>query len=415
MRRSAAAVLLGGVYLFGAFALAAAFWLRGAGWGAGAAVLVGTLGLFFGMHALIGRILDTSSLRDEISAVREAHRVLADHLEETEGALEELASQLQSETVTRTETLTSEVRMLEDLVARMGEDLEARLAKTPDIFAAPDTRQDAARLEVIRDALIENRVDLFFQPVVSLPQRRTAFYESFTRLRDATGRVIMPAEYLQVAEPGGLISAIDNLLLFRCVQIVRRLGKGDRRIGVFCNISPASLADDRFFPQFLAFMAENRDLAGALIFELGQSAFQARTAAQSRNMGKLADLGFRFSLDKVTALDLDLHDLERADVKHLKVVAPVLLASLTDNGGRLALKGRPDLHAADFSALLRRHGVELIAEKVETERQAIDVLDLDVGFGQGHLFGEPRPIREDILADTAPPPEFVQAPLRRAS
>ena len=412
--RKLAATLLGGAYLFAAAALAALFWVRGAGWGAGAAVLVGSLALFVALHAVVVRVLDLTGLRSEIAAIRDAHRLLADHLEETEGALEELASQLQSEALGRTETLTSEVRMLEDLVARMGDDLEARLAQPPAALAGPAVRQDAARIQVIRDALLENRVDLYFQPVVSLPQRRTAFYESFTRLRDSTGRVIMPAEYLQVAEPEGLISAIDNLLLFRCVQIVRRLGQGDRRVGVFCNISPASLSDERFFPQFLAFMADNRDLAGALIFELGQGPFRDRSAVQARNMARLAELGFRFSLDKVVDLDLDLLDLERADVKYLKVSAPVLLEGLVESAGRLPVRGRRDLAAADYADLLRRHGVELVAEKVEAERQVIDVLELDIGYGQGNLFGEPRPIRDDVLAETAPPPEFVRAPLRRA-
>jgi uncharacterized protein YecA (UPF0149 family) len=52
----------------------------------------------------------------------------------------------------------------------------------------------------IHEALAENRVDLYLQPVVSLPQRRTIFYESFTRLRAADDRVMMPAEYLSAAE-----------------------------------------------------------------------------------------------------------------------------------------------------------------------------------------------------------------------
>ena len=41
------------------------------------------------------------------------------------------------------------------------------------------------------------------------------------------------------------------MLLFRCVQIVRRLAKQSRRIGIFCNISMASLAGRKRFPQFL--------------------------------------------------------------------------------------------------------------------------------------------------------------------
>jgi cyclic-di-GMP phosphodiesterase, flagellum assembly factor TipF len=225
----------------------------------------------------------------------------------------------------------------------------------------------------------------------------------------------MPAEYLAVAEPEGLVTAIDNLLLFRCVQIVRRLAGQDRKIGIFCNVSSASLADDTFFPQFLEMLQANRDLAGALIFELGQQAFEQRGSLEARNMAKLADLGFRFSIDKVYDLDLDLQDLARSDVKFIKLGAQMLLDQLIESGDRLTLKSLPDLAAADFASLARRYGVETIAEKIETERQVVDILDLDIGYGQGHLFGEPRPIRDAVLAETDPPAEFIRSTLRRTA
>ena len=265
----------------------------------------------------------------------------------------------------------------------------------------------------MREALAENRVDLYLQPVVGLPQRRTIFYEGFSRLRDETGRVMMPAEYLSVAEPEGLVTAIDNLLLFRCVQIVRRLAKNDRKVGIFCNIALGSLGDETFFPQFLEFLSQNKDMAGALIFELGQPAFDRRGSVEARNMAKLADLGFRFSLDKVVDLDLDFQDLSRADVKFVKVAAEVLLSQLLEIDGQTAMPALKDLDAADFAPLTRRYGVEVIAEKVESERQVIDVLELDIAYGQGHLFGEPRAIREAVLAETDPPTEFMQRGCRR--
>src|SRR3569833_731022 len=248
--------------------------------------------------------------------------------------------------------------MLEHLVQRMRHQLDdhGANAQFPE-RAGADPRTSGALLEPIRDALPENRVDLYLQPVVALPQRKTVFYESFSRLRDETGRVMMPAEYLSVAEPAGLMTAVDNLLLFRCVQIVRRLAKQDRKIGIFCNISMASLADESFFPGFLDLLTDNKDLAGALIFEVGQAAFEGRGSIEARNMGKLADLGFRFSLDKVVDLDLDLQDLSRSDVKFLKVGAQLMLDELVDTPDGLVLKTLPDLRAEDFAALPRRYGV----------------------------------------------------------
>ena len=410
--RKAALALLGCAYLFTSMAAAALAWRGGADPGAGAAVLAGALALCLAVHGLVSRMVEGASVSRELASLREAHRILADHLEETEGVVEELAVRLEAEASGKAQALTSEVRMLEELVARMGEDLEARLARAPD--PAQIGRASSHMLETIRDALADNRVDLYLQPVVTLPQRRIAFYESFTRLRDATGRVIMPAEYLPTAEPEGLIAAIDNLLLFRCVQIVRRLAKGDRKIGIFCNLSPASLSDERFFLQFLDFLSANKDLAGGLIFEVGQAAFTARGAAASRNMARLADLGFRFSIDKVTELELDLPDLQRADVRFAKVTAEVMLKSLAEVEGRMVVKARRDLVAADYAKVLRRYGVDLVVEKIETERQAIDILELEAVYGQGNLFGEPRAIRDEVLAETRPPTEFVQAPLRRA-
>jgi cyclic-di-GMP phosphodiesterase, flagellum assembly factor TipF len=323
--------------------------------------------------------------------------------------VEEMAQDLH-----RSEELIDEVHMLERLVERM----EHRLGEPPEAPAFPvrlggDPSQGSSLLETVREALTENRVDLFLQPIVTLPQRRTQFYESFSRLRDETGRVLMPAEYLAVAEPGGLVTAIDNLLLFRCVQIVRRLAKQDRKIGIFCNISMASLGDESFFPSFLELLTANRDLSGALIFEIGQPAFDARGSVEARNMGKLADLGFRFSLDKVTDLDLDLQDLARSDVKFLKIGAQFLLDQLTEVDGRPVLRSLPDLAAQDFATLARRYGVEAIAEKVEAERQVVDILDLDIGFGQGHLFGEPRAIKEAVLSEAGPPPPLVRPDLQR--
>jgi cyclic-di-GMP phosphodiesterase TipF (flagellum assembly factor) len=419
--RKITVALLSAAYLCLALTAAVLLWRSGGGWGAGLSGLLGALGLAFALHGMISRSFDRAQLSTEIAAVRDANLILVRQIEQMQGAIGKLGYSANEDAVRRSEELTSEVRMLEALVQRMGESLDERLASVP-LHAVPaaahmperrNQRHATALLQEVREALADNRVDLYLQPVVSLPQRRTVFYESYTRLRDDSGRVMMPAEYLPCAEPEGLVSAIDNLLLFRCVNIVRRLSKQDRKVGIFCNISLASLADEVFFPQFLEFLSANRDTAGGLIFELGQAAYEARGSIEARNMAKLADLGFRFSLDKVTDLSLDFADLSRSDVKFVKISANVMLDQLLEMDGRLTLKGQQDLEAVDFTALAQRYGVDVIAEKIESERQVVDILELNIGFGQGHLFGEPRAIKEQVLAESDPPREFIGEPMRR--
>ena len=412
MRRLTLGLLLA-TYLCLSLIVALTLWRNGSGWGVSISALMGGLGLCLASHGMIMRFLEMRDLRAEVEAVRDAHKILLDQVEKIDGRMGIVARAIDAD-LTRNAELTDEVHLLEDLVHKMSRRFEDRpLGTQPTARGTTEANPATGMMEIVREALAENRVDLYLQPVVSLPQRRTMFYESFTRLRDPTGQIIMPAEYLAVAEPGGMMTAIDNLLLFRCVQIVRRLAAKDRQIGIFCNVSIASLGDDDFFPQFLELLRANRDLAPALIFEVGQSAFDARTAVQARNMGKLAEIGFRFSLDKVTDLDLDLQDLSRSDVKFVRVGAQNLLDELTDIGDRLVLRSMPDLAAEDFALLMRRYGVELIAEKVESERQVVDILDLDIKLAQGHLFGEPRAIKDAVLAETGPPPgRVVQMPQR---
>ncbi|MDO9472420.1 MAG: EAL domain-containing protein [Caulobacter sp.] len=410
-------ILIGAAFLCLALILSLTIWRAGGGWGAGVSGFVAAMGVLGVVYLLVARGLDLASLRGELGAIREAHLILTSQLEKVDARLTEVVETVTVDALRRSEELSSEVHMLEDTVQRMAEKMEAQLSSrvaSAPMHAFGHSAQSEALLDTVKAALAENRVDLYLQPIVSLPQRRTVFYESFSRLRDDSGRVMMPAEYLSVAEPEGLVAAIDNLLLFRCVQIVRRLAKQDRKVGIFCNISLASLSDEQFFPQFLDFLSANKDMAGALIFELGQSAFSRRGAVEARHMARLADLGFRFSLDKVNDLDLDYQDLARADVKFIKVGAQMLLDQLEETDGRLVIKSLPDLHASDFSRLTRRYGVEIIVEKVESERQIVDILDLDLAFGQGHLFGEPRAIRDAVLAETDPPADFMRASMRRA-
>ena len=214
----------------------------------------------------------------------------------------------------------AELKMIEQIVDKLGAAMDARIQNIQARRTSRPCTRNGMRgpMDLVREALMENRVELYLQPIVQLPQRKTVFYEGFTRLKDATGRLILPSEFIPAAEQAGLMRTIDNVLLFRCVQIVRKLMKQDRRIGIFCNLSPAALADEHFFPQFIDFMRENRDLAGSVIFEIAQAAYESRTSIEARAMAKLVDLGFRFSIDKVTNLEIDLPDLERSGVRYFE-------------------------------------------------------------------------------------------------
>jgi cyclic-di-GMP phosphodiesterase TipF (flagellum assembly factor) len=358
------------------------------------------------LHMALSR-MGGGDVDKQLFEIRQEMRKLTSRVAQAEQYTSELKSSFDKEVSARRETIVNEMRGLEDMISKLGKKFESRLQVVR--AATVDTPIDGASiLDAVKDALRENRVDLHLQPIVNLPQRRVCFYEGFTRLRQADGKIIMPTEFLGAAERANLLGVIDNMLLFRCVQIVRRLSERDRRIGVFCNISMASLEDEAFFPPFLEFMRENRDLASALIFELGVRMFNQRSDIATRNMAKLKELGFRFSLDKGDGLNFDLPELQAAGVKFVKVNGERLLEELTPGGERPTSSISRDIAAEDVPAVFVRYGIDLIAEKVESEKSVIDILEFEIPYGQGHVFGAPRPIKGSLLEETAPPAEFVR-------
>jgi cyclic-di-GMP phosphodiesterase, flagellum assembly factor TipF len=332
---------------------------------------------------------DSQRIDNELQALKDSQELVRQEAEELRTTLVEDAR-------ARDEKLTRELQDLAVMIARFVETSGRRAAQQAGSAAPPAQRprSDAALLEAVREAIEDNRVEMHVQPVVTLPQRRTVFYEGYTRLRDATGQVILPGEFMRVAEASGVVAEIDNLLLLRCVQTARRMLKAERRTSLFCNISPTSLADESFFPEFIAFLRDNKDLAGSIMFELAREAFDRLPMAAERNMGRLFDMGFRFSLDRCDGVDLDLRRLERSGVRYVKVAGCQLVQQVLREGARPVTGLAREFEASDVVSLFARYGVDLIADRVEDEATVLELLDLDIAYAQGNLFGTPRPVRD---------------------
>ena len=245
-----------------------------------------------------------------------------------------------------------------------------------------------AIIALLRGAIEAHQINLYLQPIVTLPQRKVRYYEAMSRLKADSGEVVAAADFLPYAEAGSLMPKLDALSVLRCVQVVRRLQLKNRDIGLFCNLSGATLTDAEF-PQLLEFVDANRAIASALVFEFTQSAVRAMGPLEHESLAALAERGFRFSMDNLTDLRVDPRELNERGFRFIKVSAMLLL-------NRVAAAST-DIHPADFSDLLGRFGIDLIAERIESELTVVDLLDYDVRFGQGFLFSPPRPVRAEAL------------------
>ncbi|HVI87355.1 MAG TPA: EAL domain-containing protein [Dongiaceae bacterium] len=245
-------------------------------------------------------------------------------------------------------------------------------------------------LDIVRDGLRENGVELALQPIVSLPQRKRRYYECFSPIRAGADRVLLPDQYIDIAERHGLITAVDNLMLFRCIQLIRRLRRGNSSAGFFLNISHHTLADRDFFQQFINLMSQHVELAPNLVFEFAQRGIESADQAVWSDLGRLAQMGFRFSIDQIYSLDIDVADLSSRHVRFLKFGADTLLSAVA--------AGQIGEDPGALKRILDSYAIDLVADRIESETVLRELLDLHIDFGQGYLFGEPRLVRNDAAA-----------------
>jgi cyclic-di-GMP phosphodiesterase TipF (flagellum assembly factor) len=258
---------------------------------------------------------------------------------------------------------------------------------------------EAGFLDLTRRSIEANRIDIHLQPIVTLPQRKIRFYESLTRLRAEDGETIFPSDYAPLAEQAGIMPALDNQILLRTVQILRRLSARSKDVGMFCNISVASLSEGAFFAEFLGFLDANRNLADTLVFVFAQRAVKGMGPIEHEALRAMNEVGFRFAIDQVLDLKSGLQMLGDRGFRFAKIPADRLLSRPEELGS--------DIHPADLSSLFARYGMDLIIDSVESEAQVVDLLDFGIRFAQGNVFSPPRPVRQDVI--NAAPPEAVRA------
>ncbi|WP_288581818.1 EAL domain-containing protein [uncultured Methylobacterium sp.] len=268
----------------------------------------------------------------------------------------------------------------------------------PEPAAAP--RPESEILAALGEGL-----EVHLQPIVSLPQRKVAFYEALARLRVGDA-LLAPAEFLRVLERHGRTTELDRLMLARVTAIGQHLAGRGSETPVAYALSPGSLFEPGFLRAVSRLIDLHPELAGRLILALPQQSWRSLDAEQA---GALAALRERIGLavDRVAEPRLDAPALAARGASYAKIGVDLLLS---ENGAAIA-------------TTLARAGIRLVAEGVEQEADVPDLIDLDLPLAQGSVFSPPRVVRPEVLSPPAPepapeppppPPADEPPPVRRA-
>ncbi|MEQ8347330.1 MAG: EAL domain-containing protein [Sneathiellaceae bacterium] len=243
----------------------------------------------------------------------------------------------------------------------------------------------------VQEAVEGNRVDIVLQPVVTLPQRNTRFMTASCRLRDANGQALPADQAMAMVAHLGLGQELDNQLLFRCVQMVRRMKRRPRKVGLFCGLSAASLADADFFAQFAEYLEGDTELPDFLVFELPAAVLEQADEAMLQRLYHLTELGFHLGVARLADPRMDAAELARAGISFARIDVDRLLppgaTGDADAGGPTVAGSRADQDWLDAYIALRRENILPIAVGVEAEGQVPALLDLEISLAEGPLFG----------------------------
>jgi diguanylate cyclase (GGDEF)-like protein/PAS domain S-box-containing protein len=265
-----------------------------------------------------------------------------------------------------------------------------------ELYREDDEHNVVSRLQTSNElhrALERHELELHYQPFVDLHTETLVGMEALVRWRHPTRGLLLPQDFIPLAEDGGLILPLGNWVLKEaCRQVAvwhaRRaeVGMDNSRLNISVNVSAVQLADTGFPGQVAQALQESGIDPDRLWLEITESTLMRDADEAVVVLQAFRDLGIHLEIDDFGTGYSSLSYLQRFPVESLKVDR-TFVAELD--------------HRSDNAAIVRAIiglgdslGLGIIAEGVERRSQVTRLQALGCHLAQGYLFGRPRPARD---------------------
>jgi diguanylate cyclase (GGDEF)-like protein/PAS domain S-box-containing protein len=240
----------------------------------------------------------------------------------------------------------------------------------------------------LREVLDDDRLVLYYQPVVRLADLRTVHCEVLVRIRDENGNMVLPSQFIEYAESLGMVQEIDMRVVERLIEYLKSTDQTGNKLRYFVNLSRVSISDQHWVRKFHNMLAASDITHNQLVFEITETAAMSDVDLTLQFIKELKQMGCRFALDDFGAGFSSFYYLKRFDVDYLKIDGGFIRDLATDEGNRIFVKA-----LCDVAQGLNK---QVIAEWVE-DREVMKILtEMGTVYGQGYLFFRPMPLWEDV-------------------
>ena len=274
------------------------------------------------------------------------------------------------------------------------------------LFEPSMSTQTLERVELesdLRLAIVRNELRVHYQPIVTLGSEEIVGFEALVRWQHPIRGLVAPLAFIPLAEETGLIVPVGKFVLeTACRQVAKwratRTDPDATPLFVSVNLSAREFMQDDLLEDVADILAETGIDAGSLELEITESVLMDQSEAGIRTLRRLRALGVRLVLDDFGTGYSSLSYLKNLPLDTIKIDRS-FVAGIEENADRSIVEA--------VVALAHGLGIGVVAEGIETRRQAQRLLELGCDLGQGYLFSRPVP-----AAKTA---RLLRAPVARSA
>lgn len=259
----------------------------------------------------------------------------------------------------------------------------------------------AEREADIRAGLAGGWFELWIQPVFRLADGSIAGGEALLRMRHPTKGIVLPGEFIEVAEETGLIEPLGRFVLENALVLGPALDAASRDPNFFLSVNLSGGQVTPALPDMLAdILYRTGCRPSSLVLEIIETAWLDDTDEQVNTiMQRVSDLGIRFALDDFGTGYSSLNYVQRFPVSLIKIDRSFTWAFGADSDPRIGALVRT------MTTLGRELGLPIVAEGIESETERTRMAEAGATFGQGYHFAPPMPARAflDLVAASRRP------------
>ena len=231
-------------------------------------------------------------------------------------------------------------------------------------------------LQVLTEALENDRIVPYFMPISNCTTGRIESYECLARLIDAEGRVFPPYFFLEIAKKARLYSRITRMIFCKAVDYFK-----DLPYQFTVNISMDDIDDPETVSTFLEVLEENPGVKNRLIFEILESESINNYPQVTTFIQLVKTYGCRIAIDDFGSGYSNFEYIPRLNVDYIKINGALIRNMTVSQENRFIVE-----NIRNFASGL---GIQTIAEYVEDETILKELKDIKVDYLQGYLIGEP--------------------------